>query len=64
MAAGDAKTLKCSTLHIDARDTDATPRSARQVILSGLRSHAFNPNRSIFFIAFLPLGTKQAFVER
>ena len=35
-------------------DTDGSPRSARQVIVSGILVNVLNPKLSIFFLAFLP----------
>ena len=35
-------------------DKDAAPRSARQVIVSGILINVLNPKLSIFFFAFLP----------
>lgn len=35
-------------------DTDATPKSVRQVLVSGILINILNPKLSIFFFAFLP----------
>ena len=35
-------------------EEDATPRSAREVIVSGVLVNILNPKLSIFFVAFLP----------
>jgi threonine/homoserine/homoserine lactone efflux protein len=35
-------------------DTEAPPRSARQVVLEGILINILNPKLSIFFLAFLP----------
>jgi threonine/homoserine/homoserine lactone efflux protein len=35
-------------------ETDATPRSARRVIVSAILVNVLNPKLSIFFVAFLP----------
>ena len=35
-------------------EEDATPRSAREVIVSGVLANLLNPKLSIFFVAFLP----------
>ena len=39
---------------LTVEEEDATPRSAREVIVSGVLVNILNPKLSIFFVAFLP----------